>query len=223
MHAIADAFLQDIIQSPGDDFPRLAFADWLDESGEEARASFIRCQLQLAQLGECGRDFSGGLSCCCPFCCAGGPAMRRRERELLVSPGAENVWCMPMARVCDKYGWRRGFVGEIAIALRQFEQHAAALFAAAPLEAVRLTCRVPRKHMNQDGMWGWYGGGVGGLGQDQDDLPRPLWDCLESYLAEHAKSRFRWYATEALAREALSRAAVRWGRSLANLPEAFHE
>lgn len=44
------AFLVAIIAAPDDDTPRLVFADWLQERGEDARAEFIRVQCELARL-----------------------------------------------------------------------------------------------------------------------------------------------------------------------------
>jgi uncharacterized protein (TIGR02996 family) len=41
MHA-GDGLLQDIIENPADDVPRLIYADWLEENGAEERARFIR-------------------------------------------------------------------------------------------------------------------------------------------------------------------------------------
>ena len=45
-----DAFLQAILESPDDDTPRLAYADWLDEHGDPDRAEFLRVQGLLARL-----------------------------------------------------------------------------------------------------------------------------------------------------------------------------
>jgi uncharacterized protein (TIGR02996 family) len=48
-----EAFLRDILDHPEDEAPRLIFADWLDEMGgpaEQARAAFIRVQIELARL-----------------------------------------------------------------------------------------------------------------------------------------------------------------------------
>jgi uncharacterized protein (TIGR02996 family) len=41
MHT-GDGLLQDIIENPADDVPRLIYADWLEENGAEERARFIR-------------------------------------------------------------------------------------------------------------------------------------------------------------------------------------
>src|SRR5262245_8872872 len=48
----AEAFLADVVENPQDDTPRLAFADWLEEQGDEAsaaRAEFIRSQIDRAR------------------------------------------------------------------------------------------------------------------------------------------------------------------------------
>lgn len=42
-------FLRAIIAAPDDDLPRLAYADWLEESGEAELAEFIRVQCELAK------------------------------------------------------------------------------------------------------------------------------------------------------------------------------
>ena len=47
--SLETAFLAAILERPEDDFPRLVYADWLDENGDPARAEFIRLQLQLAR------------------------------------------------------------------------------------------------------------------------------------------------------------------------------
>jgi len=43
-------FFRDILANPEDDTPRLIYADWLDDQGDEARAEFIRLQCELARL-----------------------------------------------------------------------------------------------------------------------------------------------------------------------------
>jgi uncharacterized protein (TIGR02996 family) len=47
------ALLRALVDSPDEDAPRLVYADWLDEHGEEAdraRAAFIRLQVEAARL-----------------------------------------------------------------------------------------------------------------------------------------------------------------------------
>ena len=51
----ADALVQAVIESPEDDTPRLVFADFLEENGDEddrERAEFVRLQCRLAAMAE---------------------------------------------------------------------------------------------------------------------------------------------------------------------------
>jgi uncharacterized protein (TIGR02996 family) len=43
-------FLRAVAENPGDDAPRLVFADWLNENGHPERAEFIRTQVDLARM-----------------------------------------------------------------------------------------------------------------------------------------------------------------------------
>lgn len=50
MNTERDAFIRRIAEEPDDDTVRLVFADWLEEHGDEARARFIRLQVEVARL-----------------------------------------------------------------------------------------------------------------------------------------------------------------------------
>ena len=45
-----EALLRAVCENPDDDTPRLVFADWLQENGEDDRAEFIRVQCEAARL-----------------------------------------------------------------------------------------------------------------------------------------------------------------------------
>src|SRR4051812_38017921 len=51
-----EALLRAVCANPDDDIPRLVFADWLQENGDEARAEFIRLQVQMARLESRAQD-----------------------------------------------------------------------------------------------------------------------------------------------------------------------
>src|SRR5439155_22125314 len=51
-----DALLAAIRAAHEDDTPRLAFADWLDENDDPARAEFVRAQVEFARLMADGSD-----------------------------------------------------------------------------------------------------------------------------------------------------------------------
>ena len=48
--SLARGFLDDIVANIDDDTPRLAYADWLTENGQDDRAEFIRVQVERARL-----------------------------------------------------------------------------------------------------------------------------------------------------------------------------
>jgi uncharacterized protein (TIGR02996 family) len=113
-----------VCEQPGDDTPRLIYADWLDDHDDHDRAEFIRVQCELAGsvgLTEIRHD-----------------ALRRRERELLHGgPGyGWSFWCEALTStnspglICTnlsgpsaaestrpKVTFRRGFVDEVRLGL----------------------------------------------------------------------------------------------------------
>ena len=42
-----DQLWRAVLAAPDDDAPRLAFADWLEDHGDAARADFVRTQIAL--------------------------------------------------------------------------------------------------------------------------------------------------------------------------------
>ena len=111
-----DAFLEAIIAAPGDDTPRLVYADWLEEHGEGERAEFIRVQIVLSSPEgvrvKCGRTKSRP-ECSDPECrwCF----YRRRERSLLCHNFAKwnplppdphgDVWDVTLRRLKATASW----------------------------------------------------------------------------------------------------------------------
>ncbi len=59
-----EAFIEAIAAAPDDDVRRLAFADWLQEHGEEGRAEFVRCIRKLmSRLAESTKPLSWAADC----------------------------------------------------------------------------------------------------------------------------------------------------------------
>ena len=127
-----DAFLATIVAEPGDDLPRLVYADYLEEFGDAldaARAEFIRAQVELtAGVGDAHRH----------------AALEARERTLLALHAA--AWLKPL-RACGEalqnpstHGlFRRGFVELVWMPAAIYLTKANKLFARAPVREVRLT------------------------------------------------------------------------------------
>lgn len=131
------AFLAAIRDRPGDDLPRLVFADWLEEHGEPDRAEFIRVQCELTALESAafGPECSWGASCGCSqherLRC-----LRKRQRQLwgqlgpqIIDPqitaalfGNDAVVCTPtyMANANAGVHVARGFVARVSGPLAAF-------------------------------------------------------------------------------------------------------
>jgi uncharacterized protein (TIGR02996 family) len=121
-----DAFLQAIAAEPHDDTHRLVYADWLDEHGGPAgaaRAEFIRTQVELERL---------------PIGDPRGDLLRRRAKELLAAHS--EAWLAPLPRLIGVKWHRfwRGFVGGADVQACKFYRQADALFAAAPVQFLRV-------------------------------------------------------------------------------------
>jgi uncharacterized protein (TIGR02996 family) len=130
MSATRDGLLQDIIANPDDDTPRLVYADWLDENGQEARAEFIRLQIHRERLPKKDRRRL---------------APEPREKKLAANHARE--WLAPLpewARLrgddlialddVDINGFRRGFLqGVIAPTADIFLKEAPSAFATEPI------------------------------------------------------------------------------------------
>jgi uncharacterized protein (TIGR02996 family) len=117
--------LQEILANPDDDLPRLVYADWLDDHGGpagEARAEFIRVQLELARL---------------PAEDERRPELEARERRL--RKRHEREWLGPLRE--DLHGWAfsRGFLAHVALEAALLLRLHEALAGAHPIHSVRLT------------------------------------------------------------------------------------
>ncbi len=113
-----EPFLKAIIDRPEDDLPRLVYADFLEETGDEARAEFIRVQCELARL-----HVDDPMRA----------ALAIREAELL---GNREAWIIP-GMVATTQKFRRGFVESMETTAAAFVQFAEVIFAATPLQHLR--------------------------------------------------------------------------------------
>lgn len=117
----ADAFLESILEAPGDDAPRLIFADWLEDNGQLDRAEFIRLQIARTQLHPADPRTRASL---------------RRERELLLQH--EPAWVGPLAALASRCRFHRGFVEEVTIGVPKFLAVGDELFRRAPVRRLQL-------------------------------------------------------------------------------------
>src|SRR5262245_40173275 len=96
-------FVAAVGAAPQDDTPRLIFADWLQDHGDEARAELIRVQCELARL-EAGDPRRPGL----------------RERELRLLWDHQLRWLGPLAEHLHGWEFHRGFLHHVCMTARAF-------------------------------------------------------------------------------------------------------
>jgi uncharacterized protein (TIGR02996 family) len=125
----ARGFLESILARPDDDTPRLIFADWLEEHGEDARAELIRVQIESARLPEWD---------------ARQVRLRLRERALIEQHGKTWKGELPDIEGVRWEWFRRGFVAAATFSsFAVLQEKESACWAAAPVEAVSV--RWPRR------------------------------------------------------------------------------
>lgn len=149
MTLLPDFLLAAICANPDDDAPRLAFADWCDENGEEERAELVRIQIKIARAIE---EDTGYLAWC------------PRERELLNLHRLSWAGDLPFQLHRTEYHgetdqglpwkFRRGFVETIESTASDWLAHGDAILAEHPVTEVRLTSRpLPRGDGERSGLW----------------------------------------------------------------------
>jgi uncharacterized protein (TIGR02996 family) len=145
-----------------DDTPRLVYADWLQEHGQDDRAEFIRVDCERWETPNRRR----------------GEKLDRRADQLLKKH--EKAWLGPLSRrgAAENYETRRGFVVLVELSAAQFAKHAGAIFDHHPMiEEVFLTAGGPWKACFSRPEWKW----VRALAFEDDILtPAALGRLVES-------------------------------------------
>lgn len=116
--------LDDVIENPDDDTPRLVMADWLEERGDEVavnRARFIRLQLSRAKVSEHSPE---------------AWASRREENRLLSKHRSE--WLGRLEKITSKVTFDRGFPDDVVAGVAVFQKNADALFSLTPVRRLQI-------------------------------------------------------------------------------------
>jgi uncharacterized protein (TIGR02996 family) len=211
-----EGLLLAIRQEPGNDAPRLIYADFLKDHGRADRALFIRTQLTLVAMAE--ND-------------SRRRALERQVRRLLranarawygnrpgraVSVESDGVTVRldnPDARLT----FRRGFIAGAAIGLAPLPEEIAWLFQFAPIEEVSLLGRDPIVHGSH--FWGRSPGDDPELAPEVYPfiLPANLFDELTQGEYFAGVRQCRRYDNRQAALDDLSAVCVRLGRQGAGL------
>src|SRR5262245_40576311 len=116
------ALLQEIVESPDDDLPRLVYADWLDDHGQAERAEFIRVQVELARLAEEDDERA---------------ELEHRERRL--RKRHEREWLGALRESLHGWGFSRGFLSHVSLDAEHLLRLHVSLVRDFPIDSVRLT------------------------------------------------------------------------------------
>ncbi len=217
-----ELLLRGVLEEPDEDAPRLVYADWLEEQGQDARAEFIRNDIALSEM--IGPDHRQGLFA--NFSYNWPQAARElsiRQAQLFFSDGgaypvheSQNIdwnaaWTKRHVQWDD---WRRGFPAIWRPTIREFMKNAAIFFAEQPIKSVRLTDRVPFTDTFGEAA---YATEPDGNRFDHSACCIPL--LVARHLGVPAIGGGRWYSfgDRPTAEAALDRALVLTGRKMANL------
>ena len=114
-----DALLAAIRAHPGEDTPRLAYADWLDEHGDPDRAAFIRVQVETGHLPD------GDAGCA-----------EREDVARRLLAAHRDAWLGPLRTLATNWTFVRGFPERLGVRHEMFLDHADEILAAAPVRSV---------------------------------------------------------------------------------------
>jgi uncharacterized protein (TIGR02996 family) len=200
-----DALLRAIIADPGNDLPRLIYADWLDEAEEIDRAELIRVQIKRAHAAT-DRLLATEQKLLGP----GGNLFSQQRREWALPAAVRDEWPSDIGG----WEWHRGFPEVWHCPLAFWEAHGAALVATNPIERVVLIDREPYSLPTnpQAPRRTWFRDYQGWVQRPDDDclLPLALFDLLEMNALDFAMfDHCRTYPTRAEAFAALSNACLR--------------
>lgn len=205
--------LEAIRAEPRADDLRLVYADWLDDSGEGARAEFVRRQIVAAPPAPPAPPgcvfwewFGGGFGPAFPGAASAqythnGPA---RVTYMLGDGGPPSRWHVDVLR---------GFPHAVRLPLAAWDAHGAAVLAAHPVERVELSDKVPQLLDAPRAGWRreW------GREATMTSLPESLFALLQggtptAHLTHDGKPCWIDYPDERAALDSLSAALIEWKR-----------
>lgn len=162
-----EALLRSILLHPDEDGPRLAYADLIQEEGDEDRAKFIQYQIRHPEASVRIHRSTGSRPVCTPSGMRVGMKYRRPATAAI-----------QMVKHCGWYGdfiIRRGFADEAYLGKGWLELYFMDVFRHCPLRELRLYGCHPAWTRGKYWMWqstysGWP--------RRSDDLPRGVYHRL---------------------------------------------
>src|SRR5690349_1581151 len=116
--------LDDVIENPDDDTPRLVMADWLEERGDPLahdRARFIRLQLARTKVSEHSPE-----------------AWASRHEESFLLNLHRGDWLGRLEKITSKVTFDRGFPDVVVVGVAMFAKNADTLFTLTPIRRLQI-------------------------------------------------------------------------------------
>lgn len=210
--SVRAVFLQDIIANPDDDFPRLAFADWLMDHGEPEYGKFIYLSCQYMELAMAGRQ-NEAISL---HLQAGellesyADRVRLRFRNHSGYKPEPTEWAGAASILLTRPGtqvwWERGFPSRVRCRYEDWQVHGKNIVLSSPVRHVSLSNRFPTRWVrNEVERWVYFR-------RPMRNFPLAstvgiFWDHLQD-------KSLRWcgYSSSEVAENALSEACLGWAR-----------
>ena len=119
-HIEANHFFAEVVANPQSDDPRLIYADWLEEHGDQ-RGEFIRVQCELDKSNDLQKEFY---------------ELGVRSTQLTAEHGEK--WASELEQDLRKSEFKRGFIDKITIRALALVKGADSLFASTPINELRI-------------------------------------------------------------------------------------
>lgn len=235
MHPTERGLLDAIIAHPGDDTPRLIYADWLEDEGRGDRAEFIRCMIRYPHAAPPEREelFRRARWAAAKNLAAWLEPLRpsrgwsdRFSDNWLVIDAAHGHSTGLSAR------FSRGFVREVRCPLQMWLDHGKEIVRRHPVERVEVTDREPRQVISRNAVlsWRWVRSALSDsvnahciyepvfkrLPPGMPAMEARGWrkpDTIRHPLrSEQDFHAFRYYRTREAALDALSAACLKWAK-----------
>lgn len=192
---MAQSFLRDVCENPGDDTPRLIYADWIEDNGDPDQAEFIRGQIRLMEIDRTPLDKR--------------PAALHRERTWLYDRGVAllnkqsringlnnaQLWAGPLIDLekrdgkWDSVGFERGFISAVRCGWEGWMRHGYLVSRVCPITEVSVVDRHPIQFSSQGSMIEYYSWRrhmpsepiIPAIGTSTYVLPDELFSCLSAF------------------------------------------
>ncbi|TMJ00855.1 MAG: TIGR02996 domain-containing protein [Alphaproteobacteria bacterium] len=212
VQSLGDVLIQEVLEHPEDDVPRLIYADWLAENDQPVRAEFIQLQCRLAKEQP---DYALDTGTSPRAYTSSGDPRIRRAYALFQELAFPTVSKGPITLTSFQWTaatWRRGFVEGLSLSCSEFTRLARLVFKLHPVTRVQLKDRQPTWCPGWNGYWSWrVTGDEVPFFSDGFLLPHEIFNLLGPGHRESQHGQWRHFDSKERAVQELSQACVAFG------------